>query len=77
MDMEHSYCLPRTNSQESVDEKVPATNYLDHDYASSPVSPPKSVSPKKKPLKDQNRIIDRHKVKNEFKEKKYVLIINY
>lgn len=72
VDVEHSYCLPLSNSQESIDEKFAVSNYLDHDYASSPMSPPpKPPSPKKTPLKDRNRIVDRHKIdKNYIVEKK-------
>lgn len=69
--MEHSYCLPRSNSQENVDEKLAVTNYLDHDYASSPLSPVKLQSPKKTPLKDRNRIVNNHKTDDICREKKY------
>lgn len=66
MDMEHSYCLPRANSQESEEpEKQPTSvpSYMDHDYASSPLSPPSAQPPvtsKKTPLKDRNRIANHH-----------------
>lgn len=70
VDMEHSYCLPRSNSQESVDDTLSIPNRLDHDYASSPMSPPPKPPSLKTPLKDRNRIVDRHKVKKDF-DKKY------
>ncbi|XP_065201420.1 histone-lysine N-methyltransferase SETD1 isoform X2 [Planococcus citri] len=65
VDMEHSYCLPRSNSQENVEaEKVSTVpSFMDHDYASSPLSPPPVQTPSKKtPLKDRNRILNHHKV---------------
>lgn len=70
--MEHSYCIPRTTSQESVEAEKSAAvpNYLDHDYASSPLSPPsQQPTPKKTPLKDRNRIVNHHKLN----EKEYVI----
>lgn len=80
VDMEHSYCLPRSNSQENVDEKPTAVtpkNYLDHDYASSPLSPVKPQSPKKTPLKDRNRIVNNHKIDEFGREKKCVFRLLY
>lgn len=62
--MEHSYCLPRSNSQEDVEAEKPSAvpNFMDHDYASSPLSPPPVQVPSKKtPLKDRNRIVNHHK----------------
>lgn len=73
IDMDHPYCLPRASSHEIVEEDVTSVaNYDDHDYASSP---PRIVEPplKKTPLKDQNRIVDRHKVKKDRVDKKYVV----
>lgn len=80
VDVEHSYCLPRSNSQESVEtEKTPAVpSCLDHDYASSPLSPPSQPPPAKKtPLKDRNRIVNHHKVneKDYVVEKKLVVLV--
>ena len=66
VDMEHSYCLPRSNSQEDVETEKPSlvSGFMDHDYASSPLSPPpvQTTPSKKTPLKDRNRIVNHHKV---------------
>lgn len=72
VDVDHSYCLPLPSCQDSVDEKISELNKVDHDYASSPMSPSKVATPlKKTPLKDQNHIVGQHSSKKDITEKKY------
>lgn len=75
--VDHSYCLPLPSCQESVDEKMSELNKIDHDYASSPMSPSKVTSPPKKtPLKDQNHIVEQHLTKKDITERKQVTVFH-